>query len=105
MFSGHRQFYIISKKAGKEVAAVYRRYRAFRWLVSSLERSHPGCVIPPLPPKISLLWIQDDSAEGVLNRKQGLSRFLGRILAHPLLRQADDFLGFATDSSDIFEAR
>lgn len=91
----------MSKQAGKEIASVYRRYRSFRWLVESLERSNPGCVIPPLPAKDSLLWIQDDMAEGVISRRKGLSRFLQRILNHKILRFADDFIGFATDSVDV----
>lgn len=40
-------------------------------------------------------------AEGVISRRKGLSRFLLRILNHKILRFADDFIGFATDSAEV----
>jgi len=74
---------------------VSRRYKHFEWLQQRLMEKYPFVVVPVLPDK----QVQGRfEAEFIQQRKKKLERFLGRIVAHPILRNSVIFHHFLTTS-------
>jgi len=99
--SSHKEYKIKSflpnRSDEKEIS---RRYSDFEWLVSQLLNKYPGCIIPPLPEKNPLTNINQENEVFLQNRKRGLLRFLEKMIQHPDLRYAPDFISFLL-SNDI----
>jgi hypothetical protein len=80
---------------------VFRRFKDFDWLRSSLSKLFPGVFVPPLPPK-KLLGSTD--AATVAERKVDLERFLTRVLAIPFMAKSAPFVTFMTQATLFEEA-
>lgn len=83
--------------------SVRRRYKDFLWLKQALERSHPGCIIPPLPDRSVLQ--QRFSQEFLRFRMLGLHQFLNRVVEHPSLCTEPSLKLFLTAKPHEFAAR
>ncbi|KAI7851384.1 hypothetical protein BDC45DRAFT_516411 [Circinella umbellata] len=70
--------------------SVRRRYQDFIWLHDALELEFPICIVPPLPEKHRLGYINGErfSPEFLERRRWGLQWFLNRVANHPLLQKA-----------------
>ncbi|KAI9249136.1 hypothetical protein BDA99DRAFT_524084 [Phascolomyces articulosus] len=70
--------------------SVRRRYQDFIWLHVALELEYPICVVPPLPEKHRLGYLNGErfSPEFLERRRWGLQWFLNRVANHPVLQKA-----------------
>ncbi|KAI9497102.1 hypothetical protein BDB00DRAFT_868938 [Zychaea mexicana] len=70
--------------------SVRRRYQDFVWLHDALELEYPVCIVPPLPEKHRLAYLNGDrfSQEFLEKRRYGLQWFLNRVASHPVLQKA-----------------
>nr|4OXW_A Chain A, designed CISK-PX domain [synthetic construct] len=83
--------YKIKVKTGGEEWAVYRRYSDFYWLHKKLQQRYPE-LVPELPPK---KWIYSALDEQILEkRKQGLEKYIQRIVSHPVLANDELVVSF-----------
>jgi len=99
--SSHKEYKIKSSLPNEnDEKEISRRYSDFEWLVSQLLNKYPGCIIPPLPEKNPLTNINQENEVFLQNRKRGLLRFLEKMIQHPDLRYAPDFISFLL-SNDI----
>ncbi|KAJ8655823.1 hypothetical protein O0I10_008487 [Lichtheimia ornata] len=76
--------------ASKRSRSVRRRYQDFVWLHESLSLENPACIVPPLPEKHRLSYINGDRfSDAFLERRRlGLQWFLDRIACHPSLQRS-----------------
>jgi len=65
-------------------SVVVRRFSDFEWLANVLARDLPSQLIPALPDKSVMNRFTPEFIE---SRRQGLQRFLERLLSHPVLRR------------------
>lgn len=70
---------------------VERRYSDFAWLSDALRESHSDCIIPPLPPKLTIGRFEESFIEV---RRRGLDKFVNRISQHPQLSKSGHFKTF-----------
>jgi len=70
----HHAYKITAPNSG--VSHVFRRYKDFDWLRSSLVRMYPGMFVPPLPPKKMMGSLEESF---VAERRVDLERFLNRV--------------------------
>jgi len=73
---------------------VRRRYNDFVWLRQALEEKHPDCIVPPLPEKEQLHYLERFAEQFIDHRRQALEVFLWRLADHPVLSQSKDFHTF-----------
>jgi len=78
LLNKHHAYKITTPTAG--IAHVFRRYKDFDWLRSSLTRMYPGIFVPPLPPKKMVGSLEESF---VAERRVDLERFLNRIQQSP----------------------
>jgi len=71
-----------------------RRFSDFTKLRRGLQKSHPGCVVHPLPEKI--VTTSPFSPEFLTQRRRGLGLFLSEIAAHPVLAKSEHLSAFLT---------
>jgi len=91
-----------TRKAENSTSIVERRYSDFEWLWELLRVTHPSCVVPQIPEKT----ISGNFDEGLMAfRARELTRFLQRVLAHPLMSTDEAVQFFITASEADFAAR
>jgi len=81
------QYTVKSKGEDDNVQEVIRRYSDFDWLHDLLRVEFPSTLIPPLPEKAIMNRFSPEFLE---SRRQGLDRFLARVLNHPALSLSAD---------------
>lgn len=82
-----------------EKARVRRRYQDFIWLLSKLaEQVEAGVIIPPIPDRQLLEYMDRFSPDFIKKRQYGLERFLRRTLAHPHLSKHPALHAFLTQT-------
>ncbi|KAI3637972.1 hypothetical protein MIR68_003583 [Amoeboaphelidium protococcarum] len=79
----------ISYTVTSPYGAVKRRYGDFNALYSVLRERYPQYVIPPLPSKQRLEYLDRFSEEFIEKRRVSLERFLCRLLEHTMLGSSD----------------
>ncbi|KAG2487039.1 hypothetical protein HYH03_014285 [Edaphochlamys debaryana] len=77
-------FSVTSRGAGAAEATVDRRFRDVVALAEVLQALHPGCFVPPRPSR-SALEARRASPAFLEERRQGIERFLCRLVVHPVL--------------------
>eukprot|EP00002_Diphylleia_rotans_P038439 TRINITY_DN8743_c0_g6_i1.p1 TRINITY_DN8743_c0_g6~~TRINITY_DN8743_c0_g6_i1.p1 ORF type:complete len:440 (-),score=105.63 TRINITY_DN8743_c0_g6_i1:286-1605(-) len=82
---------------------VRRRYTDFLWLRTQLVKTFPTVLIPPLPEKQRMDYLDRLSPEFLEKRRRFLEKFLIRISTHPKLRSHDDFHTFLEAKSWALE--
>ncbi|PJF17411.1 hypothetical protein PSACC_02771 [Paramicrosporidium saccamoebae] len=76
---------------------VRRRYQDFIWLLGKLsEEIDCGIIVPPIPDKNRLGFMDRFSPEFIRKRQVGLERFLQRVLIHPRLARHSCLKSFLT---------
>jgi len=86
----------------KSYHEVDRRYSDFDWLCEHLKTAHPSCVVPQIPEKT----ISGNFEEGLMAfRARELTRFLQRVLAHPVMAEDEAVQTFITGTEADFAAR
>lgn len=75
----YTSYTVSTSQSSDSATLVQRRYRDFVTLRSSLRDLHPGLILPPLPPKITIGNLNDDV---VVARQRALERFLRRLVHH-----------------------
>eukprot|EP01033_Poteriospumella_lacustris_P009206 gene9207-6621_t len=71
----------------------------FSWLSEEFARELPGCIIPPLPEKVTVGRFERDFIEG---RQRGLQRYLQRVIAHPELSSSHLLVIFLQSDEGAF---
>ncbi|KAI8870037.1 hypothetical protein GQ42DRAFT_122930 [Ramicandelaber brevisporus] len=109
----HVTFLITMQRTDPETGSVTktalrRRFQDFAWLHSKLSAEFPVGIIPPMPGKHRMEYLTGDrfSPEFIERRRQGLERFIARVVLHPLLRRSKHTVVFLEnrDWSSEFEA-
>jgi len=91
-----------TRKSDDTSYTVDRRYSDFDWLCEHLKLVHPSCVVPQIPEKS----ISSNFDEGLMAfRARELTRFMQRVLAHPLMSTDEAVLGFISMSEAEFADR
>jgi len=91
-----------TRKAENATTHVERRYSDFEWLWEHLKLAHPTCVVPQIPEKT----MSGNFDEGLMAfRAREMTRFLQRVLAHPLMSTDEAVQVFVTASESEFAAR
>lgn len=74
--------------AGEGKCRVRRRYQDFLWLLGKMaeEEANLGIILPPLPDKNQLNFMDRFSPDFIRKRLIGLERFLNRLARHPRLQ-------------------
>jgi len=89
----------VTRRAENTTTVVDRRYSDFDWLCERLKLLHPSCVVPQIPEKT----IGGNFDEGLMAfRARELTRFLQRILAHPLMTNDEVVQFFITATEGAF---
>ncbi|KAI8372000.1 hypothetical protein EDC96DRAFT_439166, partial [Choanephora cucurbitarum] len=85
---------------------VRRRFRDFLWLHNALTIEFPACVVPPLPEKHRMNYIQGNRFDPMFieHRRLALQWFMDRIARHPLF-QASQYTRVFLESTDFPTAR
>jgi len=92
----------VTRRAENTTTIVDRRYSDFDWLWEHLKYAHPSCVVPQIPEKS----LSGNFEEGLMAfRARELTRFLQRVLAHPLMSTDDAVQIFITATEEEFAAR
>lgn len=75
--------------AGKDTHKVRRRYQDFIWLLGKMaeDEENVGIILPPLPDKNRLSFMDRFTPDFVKKRQIGLERFLNRLTRHPHLHR------------------
>lgn len=102
--------YLIESKTvldtySKPESHVRRRYSDFVWLRNTLVSEYPTAIIPPLPDKLRLEYLDRFNSTFIEKRRLGLRRFLVRVVRHPFLYMSDSlrsFLELETLSINIY---
>lgn len=82
---------------------VRRRYNDFETLHETLTANHAACILPPLPSKKRLAYL-DRFAEDFIERRQAaLERYANRLVRHPIVRETACVRSFFTD--DMWSGR
>jgi len=91
-----------TRKAENSSTLVTRRYSDFEWLCEHLKIAHPSCVVPQVPEKS----LSGNFDEGLMAfRARELTRFLQRILSHPVLSSDDAVQFFIGATEEDFAQR
>jgi len=89
----------VTRRQENTTTIVDRRYSDFDWLWEYLKVAHPSCVVPQIPEKT----LYNNFDEGFMAfRARELTRFLQRILSHPLMSTDDAVQIFITATEDEF---
>ena len=72
-------------KMKHEPITVRRRYTEFTELYKLLQLEHPGCIIPPVPVKAAVTKLLAKESPEILQRKEGLQKFVQMVAEHPWL--------------------
>eukprot|EP00002_Diphylleia_rotans_P013268 TRINITY_DN258_c0_g1_i1.p1 TRINITY_DN258_c0_g1~~TRINITY_DN258_c0_g1_i1.p1 ORF type:complete len:434 (+),score=119.81 TRINITY_DN258_c0_g1_i1:74-1375(+) len=83
--------------------AVRRRYRDFVWLRTQLVKAFPTMLVPPLPEKQRMDYLDRLTPEFLEKRRRFLEKFLQRVSEHPKLRENEDFHSFLEAKSWALE--
>lgn len=91
--------YLIESKTvldtySKPESHVRRRYSDFVWLRNNLVSEYPTSIIPPLPDKLRLEYLDRFNPAFIEKRRLGLERFLGRVVRHPFLYMSESLRSF-----------
>lgn len=78
---------------------VDRRFSDFCWLTEEFARELPGCILPPLPEKVTVGRFEKEFLE---SRQRGLQRFLQRVIAHPELSSSHLLVIFLQSDEGAF---
>lgn len=73
---------------------VCRRYKDVDWLYSILKCKYMACIVPPIPPKKMLGNLYGDDSSYVKERREGIERFLIKLIGHKRMCGSDDLKGF-----------
>jgi len=91
-----------TRKAENTSTIVMRRYSDFDWLCEHLKIAHPSCVVPQIPEKT----LTGNFDEGLMAfRARELTRFLQRVLAHPVMSSDEAVQFFISATEEDFAAR
>jgi len=91
-----------TRKAENTTTVVDRRYSDFDWLWEHLKAVHPSCVVPQIPEKT----FSGNFEEGLMAfRARELTRFLQRVLAHPLMGNDEAVQFFVSATEEAFAER
>jgi len=82
---------------------VRRRFSDFLWLRQALADKYPDCIVPALPEKKKMNYLERFSVEFVETRRDALETFMFRLTMHPRLRLAPDFHKFIEAKSWALE--
>lgn len=100
LIDGHYTYLIETKlKDKQEIYEVRRRYTEFVYLNNLLKMESPACIIPPLPPKTSMVKIKGAESDVVENRKRGIDTFLASLVQHARLQHSDVLKVFLTSTA------
>lgn len=103
----HRIYRIITKlKDNPDYAIqVHRRYNDLKWLIQVIQVEHCACVFPPIPQQLVGSQYYKDDSEEILQRVQGIQRFLDYVTQHSILCANKDLECFLTGQDHQFESR
>jgi len=91
-----------TRTAENTTTVVDRRYSDFDWLCEHLKAAHPSCVVPQIPEKS----FSGNFDEGLMAfRARELTRFLQRVLSHPLMSSDEAVQCFVTAEESEFAQR
>ncbi|AAS51300.1 ACR074Wp [Eremothecium gossypii ATCC 10895] len=77
------------KRSGEDdITVVHRRYSDFVLLYQILANDYPACIVPPLPDKKVLNYLDRFSQSFTQKRCHSLQNFLQRLAQHPVLSQS-----------------
>lgn len=82
---------------------VNRRFSDFEWLSQTLINKYPGYIIPELPEKNFLASMNFEKSEFIEARRRDLQDFLGKLLDHRYLRNAEEVRAFILDDEKVTE--
>tara|TARA_B110000977_G_scaffold179511_1_gene238175 strand:- start:5337 stop:7046 length:1710 start_codon:yes stop_codon:yes gene_type:complete len=84
-----------------ETSTTKRRFSDFTKLRRTLQKTHPGCIVHPLPDKV--VTTSPFNAEFLEQRRKGLDKFMTEITAHPVLKKSEHLAVFLTpmESGDV----
>jgi sorting nexin-4 len=74
--------------------SIKRRYGDFVWLYHQFQENFPTCVLPPLPDKHRLDYLDRFSTEFIERRMHSLQRFLDHVSIHPMLHRSEQLKAF-----------
>lgn len=83
----------LPKFSAKEMT-VRRRYSDFAWLRQAFTQAYPHCLIPPVPEKETMSYLDRFSSDFIEIRRSALERFLVRVSRHPTLAVSPEFQTF-----------
>ncbi|AGO11331.1 AaceriACR074Wp [[Ashbya] aceris (nom. inval.)] len=77
------------RRSGEDdITVVHRRYSDFVLLYQILSNDYPACIVPPLPDKKVLNYLDRFSQSFTQKRCHSLQNFLQRLAQHPVLSQS-----------------
>jgi sorting nexin-1/2 len=85
--------YKVNVKGGSNLSSVTRRYSEFAWLHNALGIRFVGVILPPLPDKGLVEFIEA--------RRAQLEQYLRRVAAHPTLSASPELTMFLTQAGDL----
>ena len=80
---------------------VNRRFSDFEWLSQTLINKYPGYIIPEIPEKNFLASMNFEKSEFIEARRRDLENFLGKLLEHRYLRNAEEVRAFILDDEKV----
>lgn len=97
--------YWVYKFVINESNFVIRRFRDMVALEGRLHESCPGCILPPSPDKHKLRMVEEGTAAQSLEFARGrcdeMQVYLGQLISHPILTNAEPLNTFLTLQDDI----
>jgi hypothetical protein len=83
---------------------VWRRYSDFEWLHDQLEKTHSTLILPPLPGKQVIRYLDHLSETFLEERQHCLEQFLVRLASHPFYSYDNNLKMFLTVDEQTFSA-
>lgn len=80
-----------------------RRYQDFLWLKAEIDKEHATSIVPPIPEKQRLDYMDRFSAIFIEKRQAGLQRFFDRLSNHPVLCKSETLRLFLESKPAAFE--
>jgi hypothetical protein len=80
---------------------VWRRYSDFEWLHDQLEKTHSTLILPPLPGKQVIRYLDHLSETFLEERQHCLEQFLVRLASHPFYSYDNNLKMFLTVDEQV----
>ena len=80
-----------------------RRYQDFVWLKTEVDKENPSAIVPPIPEKQRLDYMDRFSPVFIEKRQAAFQRFFDRIASHPTLHKSEMVRLFLESKPAAFE--